>query len=492
MMLFGNAAAMAGDGTIIDGDLGQRLDAAVQKAGAKPFWGVVLVAREGKIVLAKGYGFADLKSIPNSPQMLFDIGSTSKPFTAAAILKLEEQGKLRTSDSIDKHLADVPKDKAAITIHQLLTHMSGIPAGIDFSNVMLHLREPMTAAVLKAPLRSAPGEAFHYANTGYFLLAAIIERASGQMFEAYVKEHVFVPAGMTNTVFIQDPNVDRSLETQRVLRPATNGEAPLTDRASYYAWSWGFRGATGVVSSANDLYRWDEVLRGDKVLGKQAKEKYFHPEKQGYAYGWMVEKAADGGAVIHHGGSTRGFLTEFARYPKHNALIVVLTNEETHPRAVRDRLEEVLFATNDHQATEPKAPGHGVKAGMPEAVFKNYKDLKWDNILPDLGASSPEICILHVDPKTKATKLLIRAPKAIHVRKHWHSANETHTMIVGTAEFACDGQRIEQGPGSFNYLPAKIVHEAWLSAGSVTFITVDGPWDVNWVEGAPTAADVTK
>ena len=139
---------------------------------------------------------------------------------------------------------------------------------------------------------------------------------------------------------------------------------------------------------------------------------------------------------------------------------------------------------------QAKDSGHG--ADGPEAIFKNYKDLKWDKILPDLGASSPEICILHVDAKTKATKLLIRTPKAIHVRKHWHGANETHTMILGTVEFGCDGKKVEQGPGSFNYLPAKMVHEARTSAGSLVFITVDGPWDVNWVEGAPTAADLIK
>ena len=141
---------------------------------------------------------------------------------------------------------------------------------------------------------------------------------------------------------------------------------------------------------------------------------------------------------------------------------------------------------------EPKEPAHRATADTPEAMFKNYQDLKWDKILPDLGDSSPEICILHVDAKTKATKLLIRTPKGIHVRKHWHSANETHTVIIGTPVFACEGKRIEQGPGSFNYLPAKMVHEAWVPAGALVFITVDGAWDVNWVEGSPTAADLTK
>ena len=129
-------------------------------------------------------------------------------------------------------------------------------------------------------------------------------------------------------------------------------------------------------------------------------------------------------------------------------------------------------------------------ASVPE--FKDLSDLKWDKILPDLGADSPEISILHVDPKTQATQLLIRTPKAIHVRKHWHTANETHTMIKGTAALACDGKRAEIRPGGFNFMPAKMVHEAWLPVGSLTFITVDGAWDINWVEGPPTAADLSR
>jgi mannose-6-phosphate isomerase-like protein (cupin superfamily) len=125
-----------------------------------------------------------------------------------------------------------------------------------------------------------------------------------------------------------------------------------------------------------------------------------------------------------------------------------------------------------------------------EAMFSALADANWSPILPDLGADSPQICILRVDPTTKATQLLIQTPKAIHIRKHWHTANETHTIIQGTASFACDGKKVELGSGGFNYMPAKMVHEAWLSAGSLTFITVDTGWDVNWVEGAPTKADL--
>ncbi len=139
----------------------------------------------------------------------------------------------------------------------------------------------------------------------------------------------------------------------------------------------------------------------------------------------------------------------------------------------------------------PAATSSPVVADTNAPDFKNLSDLKWDRMLPDLGDASPEICIVHVDPKTNATQLFIRTPKGIHVRKHWHSANETHTMIIGTATFACEGKRVELGPGGFNYLPGKMVHEAWASAGAVVFITVDGAWDVNWVEGPPTAADLS-
>ena len=127
-----------------------------------------------------------------------------------------------------------------------------------------------------------------------------------------------------------------------------------------------------------------------------------------------------------------------------------------------------------------------------QPLFQDLSQDQWKKMLPDLGDASPEIAILHVDPKTEATQLLIRTPKALHVRQHWHSANETHTMISGKATFACEGNRVELGPGGFNYMPARMVHEAWTTPGSVVFITVDGPWDVKRVEGPPTSADVIQ
>jgi quercetin dioxygenase-like cupin family protein len=132
----------------------------------------------------------------------------------------------------------------------------------------------------------------------------------------------------------------------------------------------------------------------------------------------------------------------------------------------------------------PAAVDHA--GGTPaHAMNARYGDRQWQAIVPELGADSPQVSILRVDPKTQATQLLIRIPKQMHVPMHWHSANETHTVIKGTFVFEHEGQRHELGPGGFNYLPARIHHQAWASDDALVFITVDSGWDVNWVSGPP-------
>ena len=136
--------------------------------------------------------------------------------------------------------------------------------------------------------------------------------------------------------------------------------------------------------------------------------------------------------------------------------------------------------------TSTHPPGHSPD----QAIYLKLGDIKWEKIAPELGDRSPEIAILHVDPKTNATKLMIRTPKDFHVPKHWHTANETHTVVSGTFIMEHEeGKRHELGPGSFNYVPSKAVHQAWTKPeeGALLFITVDGPWDVNWVDGPPKA-----
>ena len=124
-----------------------------------------------------------------------------------------------------------------------------------------------------------------------------------------------------------------------------------------------------------------------------------------------------------------------------------------------------------------------------QVLLQKFSDIKWNRIVPELGDKSPEIAFLHVDPQTKATQLMIRVPSNFHVPRHWHSANETHTVVSGTFILDHEGQRAELGPGSFNYIPKRMIHQAWTKPdeGAVLFITVDSAWDINWVDGPPTA-----
>jgi quercetin dioxygenase-like cupin family protein len=125
-----------------------------------------------------------------------------------------------------------------------------------------------------------------------------------------------------------------------------------------------------------------------------------------------------------------------------------------------------------------------------QALSMKFEDLKWEKMSPEFGSASPEISILRVDPASKATELLIRIPKQMHVPMHWHSANETHTVLQGTWVFEHQGSRSRMGPGSYNYIPARMHHQAWATDGAVVFITVDSGWDVNWVNGPPTQKDI--
>jgi mannose-6-phosphate isomerase-like protein (cupin superfamily) len=129
---------------------------------------------------------------------------------------------------------------------------------------------------------------------------------------------------------------------------------------------------------------------------------------------------------------------------------------------------------------------------MAHALLINAHDLKWMRIFPDLGEKSAEITIVHVDPITHATQLFIRVPKNSHVPMHWHTGNETHTVLEGTFVMECDGKRGALTAGGFNFVPARMHHEAWTtpSQGALLFITVDAAWDVNWVNGVPKPADL--
>ncbi len=292
------------------------------------FSGTVLVARDGKVIFAQAYGLADRKrKLANQLDTQFRIGSQAKQFTATAILLLEQDGKLRVSDTVSQHLPDYPRETGEkLTIHQLLTHTSGIPSlfGPGQDDVLIEpSRKPISSAELvamfsKRKLNFAPGEKFRYSNSGYILLAAIIEKVSGESWGAFLARHLFAPAGMTRT-YCGD---EHSGAPRRAKGYLVAADVFTLAPEPHLSWSLG---ATGCYSTVEDLLKWDVALEGTAVLSAAAKEKLFTAHAGNYAYGWMVGESL-GRKIIYHPGGVPGFNALLARYPDDHATAIVLAN----------------------------------------------------------------------------------------------------------------------------------------------------------------------
>ncbi len=185
---------------VVSGEAAARVDDYLSRLVRHGFSGAVLIAKDGQVVLKRAYGMANRETgLPYDVDMVSCIGSVTKQFTGAAIMKLDMQGKLGTSDPIAKYLPGVPADKAGITIHHLLTHTAGFSGDLGGSDEEPIGRDALVAKVLAAPLVAKPGDHFEYSNEGFALAAAIVERVSGQGYGAFLRGQLFLPAGMTDT-----------------------------------------------------------------------------------------------------------------------------------------------------------------------------------------------------------------------------------------------------------------------------------------------------
>ena len=293
--------------------------------------GSVMVAFDGKPVIARGYGYSDREArIKNSPKMISDIGSITKQFTAAAILKLEMQGKVSTDDKITKYFQNVPPDKSNITLHNLLRHEAGLPGGIgrDYEKIT---EAEFLEKLFATPLRFPVGTKYAYSNVGYSLLAMIVEKVSGQPYEKFLYENLWKPAGMEMTGYSR-PRFDKNLiatgykNDERWGRPTEKewpGDAPY----------WHLKGNGGILSTTEDMLKWDRALTTDKILSKEAKKKYYfpalRPDEKGpshYAYGWDVSTTERNTKRVWHNGSNGIFYADFYRFIDEGVTIIVLTN----------------------------------------------------------------------------------------------------------------------------------------------------------------------
>jgi CubicO group peptidase (beta-lactamase class C family) len=302
-----------------------RMDQVVQPYVAdKKFMGSVLVARENEVLLSKGYGTANLEwNIPNSPTTKFRLGSITKQFTAASILLLEERGKLKTDDPVKKVMPDAPAAWDKITIFHLLTHTSGIPSFTSFPDYASQepfatTPEKLVARFRDKPLDFQPGEKWSYSNSGYVLLGYLLEKVSGESYEKFVQENIFVPLGMKDSGY--DSNSAIIPRRASGYAPGKNGP----ENAGFIHMSTPFS-AGALYSTTEDLLRWEQGLFGGKLLSVASLAKMTTPFKEDYACGVGV-RTVSGHKVIDHGGGIEGFNTFLAYYPEDKLTVVALSN----------------------------------------------------------------------------------------------------------------------------------------------------------------------
>ncbi|MBI3449597.1 MAG: beta-lactamase family protein [Acidobacteria bacterium] len=334
--------------SIVHGHLGARLDTYMTRLAGVGFSGTILVAKDGDVVLSKGYGLADRKrGIPDTEETVISIGSITKQFTAAAILRLEMQGKLKVTDPISKYLPGVPPDKSAITIHHLLTHTAGVDSDYGDSDYEPVSRDEIMKRIWAKPLRSEPGKVHFYANAGYSLLAAIIEIVTGGSYELYLHDNLFIPAGMTKTGYLL-PKWDKdavAIGYRRGEEWGTILARPFAADGPY----WNLRGNGGIHSTVGDMYRWHLALLGETILSKEEKEKLFTPyvpEEGGgsfYGYGWSIETTPRGTKLVAHNGGNGVFAADFRRYLDENTMYYIASNGDIPAIPVSERIARQIF-----------------------------------------------------------------------------------------------------------------------------------------------------
>jgi CubicO group peptidase (beta-lactamase class C family) len=289
------------------------------------------VVKDGKVIKAKGYGLADVElSVPATAQTVYQIGSITKQFTAAAVMLLAEEGKIGLDDKIAAHLDGTPDTWKEVTVRHLLTHTSGIKSytGLpNFMSVTARLsttKDGLIKLMAGYPLEFSPGEKWNYSNTGYFLLGLLIEKASGVSYARFLKERVFAPLGMTSTHLNDLKDIIPHRASGYVWDKGVLGNAPVIDMSWPYA-------AGALVSTVTDLAKWDAALDTDKLLKKASREAMWTPAKltngktAGYGLGWGVGRTR-GRRSLSHGGGIPGFITYKSRFPDDRLTVVVLTN----------------------------------------------------------------------------------------------------------------------------------------------------------------------
>lgn len=307
------------------------------------------IVKNGEIVLAKGYGLANVEhQVPVKPETIFQSGSMGKQFTATAVMMLVEEGKLSLDDKITKFFPDGPEAWRNITVRQLLTHTSGLgdyPDNFDLRRD--YTEDELVQRIKTTPLAFQPGEKWSYSNLGYVMLGVLIHKVSGKFYGDFLQERVFKPIGMTTARVISEadivPNraagyrvVKGELKNQDWVSPTLNTTA---DGALYL--------------TVYDMAKWDAALYTEKLLKRSSLEEMWTPVKLNdgktfqYGFGWGLGEVR-GHHIIEHGGSWQGFKSQISRYVDDRLTIVVFANQA---RANPAKIAHAVAAIFDPQLT---------------------------------------------------------------------------------------------------------------------------------------------
>ena len=318
------------------------------------------VIKDGKLIYARGYGMANLEhNIPNSSKLVYDIGSTSKQFTAASILLLAERGKLSLDDDLRKHIPELPVYQKPITIRHLLHHTSGLRdyltlfslAGTNFDDTTTE-KDALDIIVRQKELNFIPGDEWLYSNSGYFLLSIIIKRASGKSFAEFARENIFEPLGMKSTLILDNH--------KKIVPKRATGYSPQ-QRGGFQIEMSNFEqtGDGAVQTSIEDLLLWDQNFYEPKVGGKSFLEQMQtvgtlnNGEKLDYATGLIIGEYK-GLRRVSHSGSWAGYRAELARFPEQKFSLACLCNlGSTNPSALAMKVADV-YLEDQIKAAEAK------------------------------------------------------------------------------------------------------------------------------------------
>jgi CubicO group peptidase (beta-lactamase class C family) len=310
------------------------------------------IVKDGNLVLARGYGFADLENdVPATAESVYRLGSITKQFTALAIMQLAEQGKLTVDDELTKFLPDYPTAGHKVTVHQLLNHTSGIKSYTSLKEFFKQARndfshDELLAMFKNEPFDFEPGAKWQYNNSGYYLLGMIIEKVSGQKYSAYLEDHIFKPLGMTATRYghLRPLIRHRAMGYKLMLGQLINDDPMSMDAP----------GAAGaLVSNVLDLIKWHQALESGMLLKSESFEAMYRETKlpdgktQPYGYGWGLGELA-GHRKLSHGGGINGFSTMIARYPSDRLAIVLLSNTAgSNMGALETHIAKLILGIDD-------------------------------------------------------------------------------------------------------------------------------------------------